>query len=987
MACLRCLPLKCLPAVIVLHLAAYLPSLAQRLPFYNYSVDKGLIQSQVLAITQDKQNHLWIGTYSGLDRFDGTTFRHFNKSDGLASNAVTALMTARDGKIWMATFTGLASFDGYRFENYAMEDSATHHGFSSLACDPDGNIWAFEISTGLYRLKGNKVSKAPLPQPGAIATAFHKTGSDSIQVSFHKLGIFTFSKGVWKKTLPPPALAPKEFIISSYYAGGYCYYVTSNGRILKYAGNKPVKEIVAADGTISETGMDNNGNIWVGTANGAVVYDAGLQLRYRCNAASGLSDNLVAEIYSDRHGNVWIGSDGDGLFRFSGALFRKHDRSTGLPGNIVMGFCRDEDNNFYIATREGGLVKRLPVSGRQQRVDYSSISTAGINCIAKGNDGIYFGTMDNKLVSYSRGKCAEIHLARGASLFVNNILHTPRGLFISTSTGVYIRSGDSVFKVPGIQEITTGVLPLAGGETLIGTTNGLYTYRQGGVPQKVQHPLLQRADIICLKMFRQYVLAGTADAGLLAWHPQTNAVLQCDTRNGLSDNQVFGIMPDARQRIWVGTGTGLHLVSLAESGSSFHVRRFSTAQGYESSETNLNAIEQDGAGLTWIGTTKGAFVYNEKETPFSETAPYVVIQQVTAPALRDTAARMDDWYHLPANATLPYSNSSISFKVKGILLNDPENITYSTQLAGLDNGFSAPSGSMFYNYQNLQPGDYVFKVKAVTKDGVLSANEASFAFTIATPFHKSTLFYVLLTAALILFGVGLQLLFSRLKQRRRRALERLRRQEQEKIRQRTAEDFHDELGNKLTRISLLTDILEKKMKAGHDADNAGIIHQIRENVGGVYTGTREVIWSLSPGSNNLSDVLKHIKEFGNELFNNSDIDFTCHGAGEADAAIALPMDYGRNITMIAKETLNNSLRHAGCTRVSVEMSVNPAREVRLVFADNGKGFDPGKVAAGNGLSNIRRRADRIQATLRIQAPRGGQGAITTLSFKIPLNEG
>jgi signal transduction histidine kinase len=276
-------------------------------------------------------------------------------------------------------------------------------------------------------------------------------------------------------------------------------------------------------------------------------------------------------------------------------------------------------------------------------------------------------------------------------------------------------------------------------------------------------------------------------------------------------------------------------------------------------------------------------------------------------------------------------------------------------------------------------------VKAITADGLESENIAEYSFTIATPFHKTKWFLLLLILSLILTGIAIQLFINKAKRRKELQLNLLRQEEQEKVKQRTSEDFHDELGNKLTRILLLADILQKKAGPA-DTEKTGLINQIKDNVQLLYTGTKDVIWSLSPGSDNLLEILKRIEQFGTELFHDSAIDFSMEGLNEIDPETKLPIDYSRNIIMIFKELLNNCLRHAKATKVSI--TVLPAENDQLLItqADNGTGYDAQTIKKGNGLTNIQRRAERIGAALEIASGQS-KGTTVKLKIKIPPNGG
>src|SRR5690606_17084985 len=112
--------------------------------------------------------------------------------------------------------------------------------------------------------------------------------------------------------------------------------------------------------------------------------------------------------------------------------------------------------------------------------------------------------------------------------------------------------------------------------------------------------------------------------------------------------------------------------------------------------------------------------------------------------------------------------------------------------------------------------------------GDTSVKELHYSFEIIAPFHKTNLFTFLVLAAFMLLGISLQYAANRRKQNRLRLLEKLRNEEQDKVRARTAEDFHDEVGNKLTRINVLTNILKTRIEKPAP-ELFRIIEQIQDN--------------------------------------------------------------------------------------------------------------------------------------------------------------
>jgi signal transduction histidine kinase/ligand-binding sensor domain-containing protein len=950
----------------------------QKLAFQNLSTDKGLIQAQVFCITQDQQRHIWLGTAGGIDRFDGSVFRHFSKSDGLKSTIVVDLYTAPNGYIWAATFKGISCYNGHQMINYPYAITS----IPTLSSDKKGNIWALHSGKALATFIDNKFVIVPNPFADAKPFSITKDIDGDLLVNFHPKGFYKLKEDRWQKMEGIPTDTSKKY--KRLIQANQAWYAMADSSIAMYRNGKQVASVGKEGGKWQCISADKNGNIWVGTPKGVSVFNGqDLSVIAKYTAASGFSDNSVKDLFCDVEGNLWLATDGDGLFKFSDGVFGRYDKSSGLPGKIVMGLVKKQNDNLYIATREGGLAEFDLGNKKITPINVSPLNGHGINCITLNKaEELLLGKLNDGAMLYNGRQWQRIRLKqKGDEPSVDAIVCDGERTWFAANDGCYYQQHRAMNKVDGINTHTFSVLPLPNNETLIGTIDGLYSFTGSGPAKKVTTPLLQNISAQCMISHGPYIVIGTSEDGLLFWDRRTDKVKKCNSANGLSDNGVFALFVDSKKNMWVVGGTSVQQVKILDGKDSFGIRHFSAADGYENSEGNLNAIVEDKLGRIWIGNTNGASVFTDGPAAKESRGPFVVIQDVDVPDTALLIGERGPWYQLPQNLNLPYSKNSISFVVKGIYLKHPESIQYSRQLVGYDQEFLPFVDQTFFNYQNLNPGRYVFKVKAATTSGLQSENIAEFAFTVATPFYKTAWFYVLMGLLLLLTGGWVQFLFMRagLRKRKQRAL--IRKEEQQAIRLRTSEDFHDELGNKLTRISLLTDILQKKT-GPEDVEKNTLIAQIKENVLALYAGTRDIIWSLSSGSDSLKETLNRIGQFGEELFVGTDILFEMRWVDHIDAATVLPMDFSRNILMVFKESLNNSLKHAQCTQVTITVQRTENGGILITQNDDGKGFDGALVQKGNGLNNIRRRAQRIHAEMTITAATN-EGVSIALLLKIP----
>ncbi|MGA7837885.1 MAG: ATP-binding protein, partial [Ignavibacteriaceae bacterium] len=189
-------------------------------------------------------------------------------------------------------------------------------------------------------------------------------------------------------------------------------------------------------------------------------------------------------------------------------------------------------------------------------------------------------------------------------------------------------------------------------------------------------------------------------------------------------------------------------------------------------------------------------------------------------------------------------------------------------------------------------------------------------------------------------------------------------------------DFHDELGHRLTRISLLTEIAKRKLES-QNKEVIPLLRKISENSIQLYEGTKDFIWAIDPQNDSLYDLLIRLKDFGDDIFNDTDVDFFVSGLNSELEKTSLSTDMKRHLALIFKEGMHNSLKHSHSHSVHLESRLING-EVEITLKDDGAGFDAGKVSSGNGLGNMKKRAEKLKGSLLIDSV-PGKG--TSISFR------
>jgi signal transduction histidine kinase len=299
----------------------------------------------------------------------------------------------------------------------------------------------------------------------------------------------------------------------------------------------------------------------------------------------------------------------------------------------------------------------------------------------------------------------------------------------------------------------------------------------------------------------------------------------------------------------------------------------------------------------------------------------------------------------------------------------------------MEKSYSALTPNHFVVYPALPPGHYTFKARAFLPGLGFSNKNVDFSFDIKAAFYQTIYFKFLLLVFIMGSILWIQWLRMRLRAKRLNQIEEVKREENIKVRQTASEDFHDEVGNSLTRIQVLTDVLNSKLGNGHEEEKR-IIHMIKENVSGLYQGTRDILWALNPESDLIKEIGQRLQSLGIDVFQDTGICFSYENLLGESGNIKLPGNYNRNIMMIFKEAMSNSLKHAQARHVKLKIQKTEAPEIIIGLCDDGLGFNPLFIKKGHGFQNMQKRANRIKSVFFIDSS-PGKGA--RYELKIPFS--
>ncbi len=470
---------------------------------------------------------------------------------------------------------------------------------------------------------------------------------------------------------------------------------------------------------------------------------------------------------------------------------------------------------------------------------------------------------------------------------------------------------------------------------------------------------------------------------------------------GLYDDFVSQMLSDGQGGLWMTGNHGLFEVRLGEladvaEGRSTHLRSIAYGRGeglpslqpvYENSPTAWRGSD----GQLWFSTRKGVLTVQPDKIRDNPIPPTVFVNEVKLddhlvalyesqfPLRAPSESKLMDLHASGEPLQLPPRHSKTEFAFTALSFNSPENVQFRYRLKGFDTEWVEAGTQRSAKYPRLPAGRYEFEVTACNEAGVWSQTGFHLPFTVQTYYWQTWWFRLGALAAFTAGVIGLvrYVSFRRLRLR----LARLEQAEAlHRERARIARDMHDEVGSKLSRLSLLTEMASQQpeMSASARCEVAEISETARDAI----RSFEEIVWAVNPKNDSLPQLMNYLCRFAEDFFEGSATQCV-FDVPDAIPEIELPTDARHHVFLAAKEALNNVFKHAGARQVRVRLTLI-AEGFEIGIEDDGRGFE-GEMArpragAGNGLDNMRERMKSAGGEVELQS-HAGLGARVTFRVR------
>ena len=776
------------------------------------------------------------------------------------------------------------------------------------------------------------------------------------------------------------------------YGGGVNKLDSRTNSFTRFKHNTKTRDGLSSN-NISSILEDRKGNLWVGTiSEGLNLFDRSsetfIKVLHNPDNATSLSGNSVYSIYEDKSGLLWFGAGGLNIYNRNQNQFKHYNHNPNNPeslnNNKIIAFTEDAHGDIWIGTENGGLnrydiMSNIFIPFTYDPNDPFSLSSDNISSlITDPNGDLWIATRGGGINKYSTKSGNFHHLRESVLLPETEGMNYINGIRIDTSWNMWLATYDKGLIKYNIKNNhytkfisnPNDTTSISGNYLLrifldskervwIGSWGGglsLYDSSNNNFRRFLHDPNLPES--ICGNIIHSLYETGDSTSKTL-WVGTSSGLSYMNIgdsisgtfnhlfiNDGLPSNVIYGILEDNSGNLWISTNYGI--CKFNPKARTF--KNYNYKDGLQSNEFNAGAYLKLKSGELLFGGINGFNSFFPNSIKESNFAPAVVIKTFSIFDEKQNLASLVDSTHA---IKLSFRENFFSFEFAALDFAQPASNKYMYLLDGVDKEWIDAGTRRYASYTNIDPGNYVFRVRGTNSDGVWSLNEASLRIIIAPPYWRKTWFQVLVIAAIAF------ILYNLHRYRIRRLLE------IERLRIRIASDLHDEIGSSLTRIAIHSEQIQSSQDENRIVSSSKKIGTISMEV---ISTMSDIVWSIDARNDSMNDLLERIYDFTLNTLSVQDVKVSFVQKG-LDKSKKIKINYRQNIYYILKEVINNIVKHSSASEVNIS-AVNDEKNFIMQIHDNGKGFDPTQKQSGNGLKNMQMRAERIGGKLTISTNNG-----------------
>lgn len=783
---------------------------AQNAPVERLTIEDGLSQGMIFDMLQTRDGFMWFATKDGLNRYDGYQFKVFSKNPfdpySLSGNVVTTLFEDSKGRLWVGTESnGLNLYDPekQRFlhleHQEGQQKGLSDNSILAITEDPSGAIWIVTLKQMANRLRlPDKLPSGPslnetvewagppihLPDLVSVNSSFVCADDGRLLIEYSNVPTeINWRTGEVRPMSPVPGgAAQKVWAIYQDKNGGLWFGQDQCARILKNGKIVSLKLGVPGDVIIDIT-EDAAGNVWMcsETALWRVKMESGKYEEAKIQEIYRKTPGQIRGVKTDRTGGVWLATNGYGLLKYNPGI---SSFSNVLPGQSIWSIYADLKgdtwinlfNQYYRFASNGDMILHAKVQEQglfgmvqDRRFDYwflrayfredpaHTVWLEHYSPTLQFIDKMPFHTglsQQNVMLEDSAGNLW-MGFRRGELVRYNPVLKQFRSLSYAYLIPSYqfeleciamMREQDGTFWIGTNHGLIRG-MPVPGAD---GTDSLRFNIYQTDLADRES---LVNNFVLCVypDPSGRFIWVGTKGGGIGRFEKSSGKFRFFDQKDGLPNNVVYGILPDAEHNLWCSTNRGLSRMSLKADGQAVF-KNYGIQDGLPGLEFNTSAFSRQADGELMFGGVQGLTTFDPNHLTVNRIAPKTVITgiQVNTKELligENNTLRMAP--ELCDAIALNWDDNQVSIRFAALDFTAPEQNRYRYRLSGIDDDWVESGENNFANYSHLGPGVYRFEVTGSNSDGVWSDKPATLTITIRPPWWKTWWAYSLLAILLV----------------------------------------------------------------------------------------------------------------------------------------------------------------------------------------------------------------------------------------------
>jgi signal transduction histidine kinase/DNA-binding response OmpR family regulator/ligand-binding sensor domain-containing protein len=751
--------------------------------FQNLSVKDGLSNSTTFAIIQDQKGLMWFSTKEGIDRYDGSGYKHYNlyTSDKLTRYGLrrNKFHLDQQNQIWVNNFSDVFLYQSGKDKFQFIYSVAAGNTIRDIFVDSYKKYLYLATDQGLIKYNYATKKTVVYEDISAALVGLYPYSADVLVVALKK-GIAFFDHKAEKlvfrnQTLRLKAQIENLTLSTVCVDGSKNIFCGSSGQVSTFKlGDYKLKTSAALNKLISNVEVtkilpDKQQAIYFGTeGKGLYKVNANLQILQSFysdqNNLASLPENEAMDLFIDRDNRVWIAGHEISYLNPTRAKFRSYTHQLNNPNSLIHNSIRsiieDHKGNLWIGTNYGISILNTDRKNwsylNTQKVNNTSISNKVTALTSGYNETILAGTYQNGIFSINQNHTIS-HISKEDSFSFKKNVNT---LYLNGDelwfggAGVYLKRQSlktgfvKTFSISNVLSISKNEQ----GEIVTGGHNGLHIINAADSIRTFNASEYKIGSVFCVR----------ADHGSRVWlASEGQGLIRFDTRNGsykkylvedgLPSNLVYGILQDEQDNLWLSTTKGLSCFN--KQKQSF--RNYSLADGLTIKEFAYGAYAKTSKKELVFGGNHGLVIFNPIDvinnnfntrlffTDFKVFNRSANIDIVNTPLIKS----IDE----TSNIKLKYNQNALTFDFVSVNYNNTANL-YRWKLDGLDKEWSPATSEHSANYTNLKPGTYTFRVQW-TNSGLgsqFSKNERVLNINISSPFWATTWAYLFYTSVICL---------------------------------------------------------------------------------------------------------------------------------------------------------------------------------------------------------------------------------------------